>query len=114
MKSMMMALGLGLAVIYLISQFFPEGISGSFTIPGDSQYIVVVFQILLLAAVAVGAFGLAKMFGQPMGKRDVWTLVIIALLIWFAWDNVLSPFLGDVGNIGDITVSVVKKVGLVP
>lgn len=99
-------------LLYLFSAFFVKGTTGyEFVVPGNVNFVsLMVMKILLVGAVVFVAIKIAGMFGQNLTGRTAFTIILLALLVWFLWDNILVKVL-NASSMDTITFSVGQKLG---
>jgi len=82
---------------------------------------VLALNMLKVVLITVFVFGAAalvfKMTGGSLGRKDYWKLIAIGLILWFAWEPIVKPFLepilgGAYSNLEDVTIKLGQKMGL--
>jgi hypothetical protein len=84
-----------------------------FSLPTNlDETALTVLKIIIIGVVATLAYAAAmKLSGGAMSKRDAFTVILIAILVWWLWDTILVK-LFNVSSINELTFSVAKKVGI--
>lgn len=103
-------------LLYLFSAFFVKGTTGyDFVSPSSGQVkeiSLIVMKILLVGAVVFVAIKIAGMFGQNLTGRTAFTIILLAVLVWFLWENVLKNIL-QANSIDNIAFAVGQKLGFI-
>lgn len=98
--------------LYLASKFF---VNEEFAIPAGEDMDVTILmslQILLYGALLIGAYAaFIKLSGESMSKKDVFSLVIIGIIIFLMWGSVIAPILGA-STLSELAEGFAKTTGI--
>jgi len=98
--------------VYLWGQLF---VGGEFVAPSSelaSSAGLWVLKFIIIGLLVIVAVNLVtKISTTAMGKRDVFTLVVLVVIVYFAYVYVFQPILGA-NSLGDIAFDAGSKLGL--
>lgn len=115
-KAIIMVGFIAIVFIYLFGQFTRNTATGiEFVAPADAGITaLVLLKILIIGAAIFGAVVIFnKVGGGGMSKRDVATLIVLGIVIYFLWDQILVRIFGA-ADLDSITFSIAKKTGIIP
>lgn len=114
MGGLFMVVIMSILFLYLGAKFVGEDAEGKIILEKPSseelsELPLQAFKVLLLGAAIFGAYALiSKATGAPMSKKDAFSLILIGIGLYILWDKVLADL---VGELGDISFTVAKKIG---
>ncbi len=111
-KPIFMIIMLAMVGLYLFTQFFQKT-AFEFTVPADiNTTTLMVFKILMIGVITYGSMIIVGKLGEPLGKKDAFTLILLGIAIWFLWDKLIGPLLqsGTIDELGTrLAQSVLKS-----
>lgn len=104
--------------LFLFGKLFTQGATGlEFVNPDPAAALSWGFTILKIAIVAmavwVGAASIGLMTKGSIGRRDIVTLILIGIVVYFAWEYIFSKIM-SAGSLENITFAVGQKFGMFP
>lgn len=100
--------------LFLFGKFFEKvGEEWQFVLPasGTEGVALTVIQLLLVFAMTWAAFALAPTLGMEMGKKRAFSLILVAILAFFAYKYVMEPIF-TATSLSEIGTNIGLKLGL--
>ena len=98
--------------IYLWGQFT---VDSEFVLPGPAELETSTLGVLKLLIIGVAVFlgytVMMKFTGGVVSQKDLITLVILGIIIFFMWDRIVSNIF-NAETLGDISFKTAQKLGL--